>query len=138
MQRVWTAIETVLRRYPWAITLAALIFAIGILVDDVIVVIENVNRHFQLGERRRIDGAIQAVSEVGNPTIIATLCVIAALLPMMTLGGLVGQWSRALPYGASISMIFSLAVTLTVTPYLSLRLLTGVKRAAGDVHDGGA
>ena len=120
------------------LSLAALIFAIGILVDDVIVVIENVNRHFQLGERRRIDGAIQAVSEVGNPTIIATLCVIAALLPMMTLGGLVGQWSRALPYGASVSMMFSLAVTLTVTPYLSLRLLTRGKRVAGGTHEGGA
>lgn len=120
------------------LSLAALIFAIGILVDDVIVVVDNVNRHFELGERRRLDGAIQAVNEVGNPTIVATLCVIAALLPMMSLGGLVGQWARGLPYGAMVSMVFSLAVTLTVTPYLSLRLLTRGKRAAGGAHADGA
>jgi multidrug efflux pump subunit AcrB len=121
------------------LSLAALIFAIGILVDDVIVVIENINRHFRLGERRRLDGAIKAVSEVGNPTIIATLCVIAALLPMMSLGGLVGQWARGLPYGASIAMVFSLAVTLTVTPYLSYRLLaSGARAGAGEHGDGAA
>jgi multidrug efflux pump subunit AcrB len=121
------------------LSLAALIFAIGILVDDVIVIVDNVNRHVRLGERRRIDGAILAVSEVGNPTIVATLCVIAALLPMMSLGGLVGQWSRALPYGAAVSMVFSLAVTLTVTPYLALRLLTrGARSSTGDHPDSAA
>ena len=115
------------------LSLAALIFAIGILVDDVIVVIDNINRHLQLGERRLIDGAIQAVSEVGNPTIVATLCVIAALLPMMFLGGLVGQWARGLPYGASVSMVFSLAVTLTATPYLCYHLLKRGERSSTGV-----
>ncbi len=106
------------------LSLAALIFAIGILVDDVIVVVENINRQFhQLGDRSPRDAALEAVSEVGNPTIIATLAVIAALLPMMALGGLVGQWSRGLPYGAIIAMVFSLAVTLTITPHLAYRFL---------------
>jgi multidrug efflux pump subunit AcrB len=106
------------------LSLAALIFAIGILVDDVIVVVENIHRQFdQLGDRSARDAALEAVSEVGNPTIIATLAVIAALLPMMALGGLVGQWSRGLPYGAIIAMVFSLAVTLTITPHLAYRFL---------------
>jgi multidrug efflux pump subunit AcrB len=106
------------------LSLGALIFAIGILVDDVIVVVENIHRHFQqLGGRSPREAALEAVSEVGNPTIIATLAVIAALLPQMALGGLVGQWARGLPYGAIISMVFSLAVTLTITPHLAYRFL---------------
>ncbi len=106
------------------LSLGALIFAIGILVDDVIVVVENIHRHFhQLGERSPRDAAIEAVSEVGNPTIVATFAVIAALLPMMALPGLVGQWARGLPWGASVSMVFSLAVTLTITPHLAFRFL---------------
>ena len=106
------------------LSLAALIFAIGILVDDVIVIVENVHRQFrQLGDRSPREAALEAVSEVGNPTIIATLAVIAALAPMMTLGGLVGQWARAIPWGASVSMVFSLAVTLTITPHLAYRFL---------------
>ncbi len=106
------------------LSLAALIFAIGILVDDVIVVVENIHRQFQqLGDRSPRDAALEAVSEVGNPTIIATFAVIASLAPMITLPGLVGQWAKGLPYGASVSMVFSLAVTLTITPHLAYRFL---------------
>ena len=112
------------------LSLAALIFAIGILVDDVIVVVENIHRQFHwLGDRDPRGAAVEAVSEVGNPTIVATLAVIAALAPMMALPGLVGQWARGLPFGASVSMVFSLAVTLTITPHLAYRFLERKARA---------
>ncbi|MGD0484042.1 MAG: efflux RND transporter permease subunit, partial [Gemmatimonadales bacterium] len=120
------------------LSLAALIFAIGILVDDGIVVIENIHRHFQLGDEKPLDAALHAVSEVGNPTIIANLCVIAALLPMMFLSGLVGQWARGLPYGSIVSMVFSLAVTLSITPYLAYRLLKRGARPSAGIHQDGA
>jgi len=105
------------------ITLAAMIFAIGILVDDAIVVIENIHRHFQLGGTPPLDAALTAVDEVGNPTILATFTVIAALLPTAFVTGMTGQYLRPLPIGASVAMLYSLVVALTVTPYLSYRLL---------------
>ena len=117
------------------LSLAALIFAIGILVDDGIVVIENIHRHFHRGDEEPLDAALHAVSEVGNPTIIANLCVIAALLPMMFLSGLVGQWARGLPYGSIVSMLFSLAVTLTITPYLAYRFLKRGERSSAVVRE---
>lgn len=105
------------------ITLAAMIFAIGILVDDAIVVIENIHRHFQLGGRKPREAALAAVDEVGNPTILATFTVIAALLPTVFVSGMTGQYVRPLPIGASVAMLYSLVVALTVTPYLAYRLL---------------
>jgi len=117
------------------LSLSALIFAIGILVDDGIVVIENIHRHFHRADEEPLDAALHAVSEVGNPTVIANLCVIAALLPMMFLSGLVGQWARGLPYGSIVAMVFSLAVTLTITPYLAYRFLKRGGRPAADVHE---
>ncbi|MFO7709018.1 MAG: efflux RND transporter permease subunit [Desulfobacterales bacterium] len=108
------------------ITLFALIFSIGILVDDAIVVVENVARHFRLPENRgRPLGAvtIEAVDEVGNPTILATLTVIAAILPMAFVGGLMGPYMRPIPVGASAAMVFSIIVAFIVTPWASLRLL---------------
>jgi multidrug efflux pump subunit AcrB len=108
------------------ITLFALIFSIGILVDDAIVVVENVVRHFHLPEnqgRSRAQVAIEAVDEVGNPTILATLTVIGAILPMAFVGGLMGPYMRPIPVGASAAMIFSLLVAFIVTPWASLRLL---------------
>jgi len=108
------------------ITLFALIFSIGILVDDAIVVVENVVRHFRLPENRARPlsaVAVEAVDEVGNPTILATLTVIAAILPMAFVGGLMGPYMRPIPVGASAAMVFSLIVAFIVTPWASLRLL---------------
>ncbi|HSB16147.1 MAG TPA: efflux RND transporter permease subunit, partial [Bryobacteraceae bacterium] len=108
------------------ITLFALIFSIGILVDDAIVVVENIVRHARLpGNVGRPLGevAIEAVDEVGNPTILATLTVIAAILPMAFVGGLMGPYMRPIPVGASAAMVFSLIVAFLVTPWAAVRLL---------------
>jgi multidrug efflux pump subunit AcrB len=108
------------------ITLFALIFSIGILVDDAIVVVENMARHYALPGNRgrpRIEIAVEAVAEVGNPTILATFAVIAAILPMAFVSGLMGPYMRPIPVGASAAMIFSLLVAFIVTPWASLRLL---------------
>ena len=108
------------------VTLFALIFSIGILVDDAIVVVENIVRHFRLPEnrgRRSTDVAVEAVDEVGNPTILATFAVIAAILPMAFVGGLMGPYMRPIPVGASAAMMFSLLVAFVVTPWAALRLL---------------
>ena len=107
------------------ITLFALIFSIGILVDDAIVVVENMVRHArEAGPGASLDGvAVQAVDEVGNPTILATLTVVAAILPMAFVGGLMGPYMRPIPVGASAAMLFSLAVAFIVTPWAAVRLL---------------
>ncbi len=108
------------------ITLFALIFSIGILVDDAIVVVENMVRHFRMPEnshRPRSTVAIEAVNEVGNPTILATMAVIAAILPMAFVGGLMGPYMRPIPVGASAAMVWSLLVAFVVTPWASMRLL---------------
>ncbi len=108
------------------ITLFALIFSIGILVDDAIVVVENIVRHFHLPEskgRSRMAVAIEAVGEVGNPTILATFAVIAAVLPMAFVGGLMGPYMRPIPIGASAAMFFSLAISFIVTPWAAIRIL---------------
>lgn len=114
------------------ITLFALIFSIGILVDDAIVVVENIARHYRLpGNRNRPikEVAVEAVDEVGNPTILATFAVIAAIVPMGFVGGLMGPYMRPIPIGASAAMLFSLMVAFLVTPWAAIRLL---KR--GDIH----
>ena len=100
------------------VTLFALIFSIGILVDDAIVVVENIHRHFKL---HKIDPltAVLAVDEVGNPTILATFTVIAALLPMAFVTGLMGPYMRPIPVGASAAMIFSLLIAFIVSPWMS-------------------
>ncbi|MCU0562199.1 MAG: efflux RND transporter permease subunit, partial [Desulfobacterales bacterium] len=119
------------------ITLFALIFSIGILVDDAIVVVENVVRHFRLPENRGrplTAVAVEAVDEVGNPTILATLTVIAAILPMAFVGGLMGPYMRPIPVGASAAMVFSLIVAFIVTPWASLRLLRPASGGNGDGH----
>lgn len=116
------------------ITLFALIFSIGILVDDAIVVVENVTRHYSLPEnkgRSLIDVAVEAVDEVGNPTILATFAVIAAILPMAFVSGLMGPYMRPIPIGASAAMIFSMLVAFVVTPWASLKLL---KKESGHGH----
>jgi multidrug efflux pump subunit AcrB len=112
------------------ITLFALIFSIGILVDDAIVVVENIVRHFHLpGNQGRPWNAIavEAVSEVGNPTILATFAVIAAVLPMAFVGGLMGPYMRPIPIGASAAMFWSLLIAFIVTPWASIRMLRWAK-----------
>ncbi|HET8759831.1 MAG TPA: efflux RND transporter permease subunit, partial [Nitrospiria bacterium] len=99
------------------VTLFALIFAIGILVDDAIVVVENIYRHLRLGRQPPLQAAITAVDEVGNPTILATLTVIAALLPMAFISGLMGPYMRPIPINASIAMFASLLVAFIVVPW---------------------
>lgn len=117
------------------VTLFALIFSIGILVDDAIVVVENIVRHFRLpGSRGRslVDVAVEAVDEVGNPTILATFAVIAAILPMAFVRGLMGPYMRPIPVGASAAMVFSLIVAFVVSPWAALRLLGHYSGDRGD------
>ena len=105
------------------VSLFALIFSIGILVDDAIVVIENIARHWAMGDgRSRTQCAIEAVAEVGNPTIVATLTVVAALLPMLFVSGLMGPYMSPIPANASAAMIFSFFVAVIVTPWLMIKL----------------
>ncbi len=117
------------------ITLFALIFSIGILVDDAIVVVENIVRHWRLPanrDRPPFDVAVEAVDEVGNPTILATLAVVAAILPMAFVGGLMGPYMRPIPIGASAAILFSLLVAFVVTPWAAVRIL----KSGGTGHDG--
>ncbi len=115
------------------ITLFALIFSIGILVDDAIVVVENIVRHVRLpGAARKslAQVALEAVDEVGNPTILATWAVIAAILPMAFVGGLMGPYMRPIPIGSTAAMLFSLAIAFTITPWAAIRVLR--RKAAGE------
>jgi len=108
------------------ITLFALIFSIGILVDDAIVVVENIVRHMRLPSSKGkplVKVALEAVAEVGNPTILATWAVIAAILPMAFVGGLMGPYMRPIPIGASAAMIISMLIAFTVTPWAAVHIL---------------
>ncbi|HLO26095.1 MAG TPA: efflux RND transporter permease subunit, partial [Geobacteraceae bacterium] len=107
------------------ITLFALIFSIGILVDDAIVVVENIHRYFTTTRCKPLEGAIRAVDEIGNPTVLATFAVIASILPMGFVGGLMGPYMRPIPVGASMAMLFSLLIALIVTPYYAYRFMRG-------------
>ncbi len=109
------------------VTLFALIFSIGILVDDAIVVVENIHRHFRMGTVDR-ETAVLSVDEVGNPTILATFTVIAALLPMAFVSGLMGPYMRPIPVGASAAMLLSLLIAFIISPWLSYILLKGTKK----------
>ena len=105
------------------VSLFALIFAIGILVDDAIVIVENIARHWAMNDgRSRMQAAIEAVAEVGNPTIVATLTVVAALLPMLFVSGLMGPYMAPIPANASAAMLFSFFVAVVVAPWLMLKL----------------
>ncbi|MCG3204652.1 MAG: Swarming motility protein SwrC [Elusimicrobia bacterium] len=106
------------------ITLFALIFSIGILVDDAIVVVENIHRHYVMRDGRSLWRlAVEAVDEVGNPTLLATFAVIAAILPMAFVSGLMGPYMRPIPVGASISMLFSVVIAFVVSPWAFAHLL---------------
>src|SRR6185369_16813201 len=118
-----------------------LIFSIGILVDDAIVVVENIVRHFRLpGSRGRSlsDVAVEAVDEVGNPTILATFAVVSAILSMALVRGLMGPYMRPIPVGASAAMMFSLIVAFVVSPWAALRLLRnyGSRKSAQHESEG--
>lgn len=118
------------------VSLFALIFAIGILVDDAIVVVENISRHWAMGSGRpRIATAVEAVAEVGNPTIVATLTVIAALLPMLFVSGLMGPYMAPIPVNASAAMLFSFFIAMVVAPWLMLKLARGSPTGAGPAEE---
>ncbi|CAN5433472.1 efflux RND transporter permease subunit [soil metagenome] len=104
------------------VSLFALIFSIGILVDDAIVMIENIARHWAMADgRSRIDAAVEAVAEVGNPTVVATLTVVSALLPMLFVSGLMGPYMAPIPVNASAAMVFSFFVAVVIAPWLMVR-----------------
>ncbi len=124
------------------VSLFALIFAIGILVDDAIVVVENIARHWAMRDgRSRLQAAVEAVAEVGNPTIVATLTVIAALLPMLFVSGMMGPYMAPIPVNASAAMLFSFFAAMVLAPWLMLKLSPADGDAAvdahHDAHDGG-
>jgi multidrug efflux pump subunit AcrB len=119
------------------VSLFALIFSIGILVDDAIVVVENIDRHWNMADGRSpVRKAIDAVAEVGNPTIVATLTVVAALLPMMFVSGMMGPYMSPIPANASAAMLFSFFVAVILTPWLMLKMRR--RRAAADGEGGHA
>ncbi|MBS0409298.1 MAG: efflux RND transporter permease subunit [Proteobacteria bacterium] len=118
------------------VSLFALIFSIGILVDDAIVMIENIARHWAMGDgRSRIDAAVEAVAEVGNPTVVATLTVVSALLPMLFVSGLMGPYMAPIPVNASAAMVFSFFVAVVIAPWLMVRFARQTL-AAGGAHHG--
>ncbi len=114
------------------VSLFALIFSIGILVDDAIVIVENIHRHMAAGGKTLREAIPPAVNEVGGPTILATFTVIAALMPMAFVSGLMGPYMRPIPVNASVGMLLSLGIALTVTPWLSLKLLARHAATHGD------
>lgn len=124
------------------VSLFALIFSIGILVDDAIVVVENIARHWAMRDgRSRLQAAVEAVAEVGNPTIVATLTVIAALLPMLFVSGMMGPYMAPIPVNASAAMLFSFFAAMVLAPWLMLKLSSADSATAADTHhdahDGG-
>lgn len=134
---VITLALTLFASWAWGFTLNrislfALIFSIGILVDDAIVVVENIHRHMAMGKRSFSELIPIAVDEVGGPTILATFTVIAALLPMAFVSGLMGPYMSPIPINASMGMLISLAVAFMVTPWLSRKLLKHEESQAGN------
>ena len=123
------------------VSLFALIFSIGILVDDAIVVIENIARHWAMKDgRSRVQAAIDGVAEVGNPTIVATLTVVAALLPMLFVSGLMGPYMSPIPSNASAAMVFSFFVAVILTPWLMIKIAGRAPlhgEGHGEAQDGG-
>ena len=142
MAVVITLAITLFASWAWGFTLNrvslfALIFSIGILVDDAIVVVENIHRHMQMGGKSLTEAIPLAVDEVGGPTILATFTVIAALLPMAFVTGLMGPYMSPIPINASIGMLISLVVAFVVTPWLANRVLhASAQHAAGEIKAG--
>ena len=113
------------------ITLFALVFITGIVVDDSIIIAENMHRHFKMRKLPPLQAAIYAINEVGNPTILATFTVVAAVLPMAFVSGMMGPYMSPMPIGASIAMMLSLVVALTLTPYLGYIFLREKEKKSG-------
>ncbi|MCG7976713.1 MAG: efflux RND transporter permease subunit [Candidatus Thiodiazotropha endolucinida] len=138
---VVTLAITLFASWAWGFTLNrvslfALIFSIGILVDDAIVVVENIHRHLQMGSRHLLEAIPKAVDEVGGPTILATFTVIAALLPMAFVTGLMGPYMSPIPINASTGMLISLVVAFVFTPWMTNRILSSqAERIASHAHD---
>jgi multidrug efflux pump subunit AcrB len=107
------------------ITLFALILSLGLLVDDAIVVVENIHRHYQLQQHSRLQGAILAVNEIGMPTILATITVVLAFIPMAFVTGMMGPYMMPIPFNVPVAMVTSLFVAFIVTPWASYRLMKG-------------
>jgi multidrug efflux pump subunit AcrB len=120
------------------ITLFALVFVTGIVVDDSIIIAENMHRHFKMKRLPFKQAALYAINEVGNPTILATFTVIASVLPMAFVSGLMGPYMSPMPIGASIAMILSLFVALTITPYLGYLLLREKDKEGSKAHGQGS
>ncbi|MBL7958839.1 efflux RND transporter permease subunit [bacterium] len=116
------------------ITLFALVFVTGLVVDDAIIVVENMHRHFKMKQLPFLQAAIAAIDEVGNPTILATFTVIAAVLPMAFVSGLMGPYMSPMPIGASLAMLFSLLIALVITPWLVLRLFKNEEHGHAEKH----
>lgn len=139
-----TLAATLFASWAWGFTinrvsLFALIFSIGILVDDAIVIVENIHRHQKLDSGMAPEILIpRAVDEVGGPTILATFTVIAALLPMAFVSGLMGPYMSPIPINSSMGMVISLAIALVFTPWMCRKLLTGTHTAAAEVSRGDA
>ncbi len=120
------------------VSLFALIFSIGILVDDAIVMIENIARHWAMADdRSRVDAAVDAVAEVGNPTVVATLTVVTALLPMLFVSGLMGPYMAPIPVNASAAMVFSFFVAVVIAPWLMVRFARTTLADGPAHHDEG-
>ncbi|MGB0977138.1 MAG: efflux RND transporter permease subunit [Prolixibacteraceae bacterium] len=117
------------------ITLFALVFVTGIVVDDSIIIAENMHRHFKMRKKGFMEAAIESINEVGNPTILATFTVIAAVLPMVAVSGMMGPYMSPMPIGAAFAMTFSLLVALIITPYIAYRLLKKEEDVIGEDHD---
>jgi len=109
------------------VTLFALILVTGIVIDATIIVVENMHRHFKMAGNTKLSTALRSIQEVGNPTIMATLTVIASMMPMAFVRGLMGPYMKPMPIGASLAMAFSLLVALVITPWLAIRLLKPVR-----------
>ncbi len=114
------------------VTLFALILVTGIVIDATIIIVENMHRHFQMKGNASLKTALEAIFEVGNPTILATLTVIASMMPMAFVRGLMGPYMAPMPIGASLAMVFSLLVALTISPWLAVRLLKPKKLAGSE------
>ncbi|MEA2064451.1 MAG: efflux RND transporter permease subunit, partial [Gemmatimonadota bacterium] len=113
------------------VTLFALIFVTGLVVDDSIIIVENIYRHYRLKTLPPLQAAIAAINEVGNPTVLATLTVIVSILPLVTVGGLMGPYMSPMPIGASLAMTFSLLVALMIAPWFAYRFL---RKSYGAAH----
>jgi len=140
---VVTLAITLFASWAWGFTLNrvslfALIFSIGILVDDAIVVVENIHRHLALGNRNLLQAIPAAVDEVGGPTILATFTVIAALLPMAFVSGLMGPYMSPIPINASLGMLISLVVAFIFTPWLTYKALGHMTRQHHEPAQGGS